>query len=723
MFCTARTAISSCCAHLACAHLACASFRVCRQQDANASVVYTITPTRGNVEDRCFDLKLASGVAGSRLLPAWGLIDAAPTLTVLVVDNDEAGIEITKGSPNDYDNPALSFDIIELGSPKSLYVKLTTEPRFDVRVTITTTNQTTVQTDSAVKAGGCGAMRTAQLAGNRETIVFTSTDWKIAQIVCIQAVEDTLTDRTNETRVAPHPVTFSTESQDRMYAQDANQTFTLEAAYNPVGTTLTIPSTDFGVQGVGVDVTQTGSTATGTLLEALAGATNTIVVARTSGTFDTSNVVTVNGHANKPVPTAALEATPMCQIEPDGNDNYTIAAGLSSRVGNGVSPITKAAAELPANTPRWQEQIGVGLWKCYPMLSTDATEKWRGTFKLGVMARGVSGAGVITYTYPISYNATAYDVKRALESISFVGRVDVTHHVQGFPQPPRANSTQIFRGEQCGVDNFTRYNLLPTAAQPENHGVPGSFNWDNAKGEGKLRWKASFRPPCERKGYAELCDKPYPGYLPRLKLDYLDGDGPVAVSIEEYSRVKGFPMSNDHGTPGWFNHTNCTNMTRTVYHYGTDTTAYFSYTRTASIQFGWTIAFVGNNFYAADADKVAQRGWANVELMAVDDTKLTGFRRVVQTKELSRGRPIFYPHNVLKANVIDKDRAVQIERITAKDAGRAPGFGTGDQLVIKFAEDTNLPYVTVDSAALLVHDVSDFSTAAQHLVSKLGGLK
>ena len=71
------------------------------------------------------------------------------------------------------------------------------------------------------------------------------------------------------------------------------------------GTTLTIPSTDFGAQAVGVAVTQAGSSAAvGTLRTALvAGATTTIVVTVTSGTFDLANAITVNDHKTTPVPT------------------------------------------------------------------------------------------------------------------------------------------------------------------------------------------------------------------------------------------------------------------------------------------------------------------------------------------------------------------------------------------------------------------------------------
>ena len=69
------------------------------------------------------------------------------------------------------------------------------------------------------------------------------------------------------------------------------------------GTTLTIASTDFGAQGIGVAVRQANSLAVGTLLTALNGSTTTIVVTSTNGTFDATNAITVGTHATTPVPT------------------------------------------------------------------------------------------------------------------------------------------------------------------------------------------------------------------------------------------------------------------------------------------------------------------------------------------------------------------------------------------------------------------------------------
>ena len=79
---------------------------------------------------------------------------------------------------------------------------------------------------------------------------------------------------------------------------------------SPVGTTLTIPLTNFGAQSVSVAVSQAVSGAAGTLHTALTGATTTVVVTTTSGTFGTgvSEVITINGHAAEPVPTAVDES-------------------------------------------------------------------------------------------------------------------------------------------------------------------------------------------------------------------------------------------------------------------------------------------------------------------------------------------------------------------------------------------------------------------------------
>lgn len=67
---------------------------------------------------------------------------------------------------------------------------------------------------------------------------------------------------------------------------------------------LTIPSTNFGKQTVGVAVTQAVSLAAGTLHTELDGATTTVVVIPTSGTFNTTNAITVNtNYTTTPTPT------------------------------------------------------------------------------------------------------------------------------------------------------------------------------------------------------------------------------------------------------------------------------------------------------------------------------------------------------------------------------------------------------------------------------------
>ena len=79
---------------------------------------------------------------------------------------------------------------------------------------------------------------------------------------------------------------------------------------------LTIPSTNFGKQTVGVAVTQAVSLAAGTLHTELDGATTTVVVTPTSGTFDTTNAITVNNnYVTKPIPTQTSKANEQGDLE------------------------------------------------------------------------------------------------------------------------------------------------------------------------------------------------------------------------------------------------------------------------------------------------------------------------------------------------------------------------------------------------------------------------
>ena len=82
-------------------------------------------------------------------------------------------------------------------------------------------------------------------------------------------------------------------------------------------TTLAITSTNFGVQAIGVVVTQAVSGAAGTLSIALTGATVTVVVTPTNDImFDTTNAITVNSHGSTPVPSGAAKsvAAPICGL-------------------------------------------------------------------------------------------------------------------------------------------------------------------------------------------------------------------------------------------------------------------------------------------------------------------------------------------------------------------------------------------------------------------------
>ena len=99
--------------------------------------------------------------------------------------------------------------------------------------------------------------------------------------------------------------------------------------------TLTIPLTDFGLQAKGVTVTQATTGAEGTLKVVLSMATVTVVVVPTNNNaFDTSNAITVGGHATTPTPTAAVVSGPTAgeEVTQDG----TLAAGTLIRYGAGL---------------------------------------------------------------------------------------------------------------------------------------------------------------------------------------------------------------------------------------------------------------------------------------------------------------------------------------------------------------------------------------------------
>jgi hypothetical protein len=121
--------------------------------------------------------------------------------------------------------------------------------------------------------------------------------------------------------------------------------------------TLTIPLTDFGLQAKGVTVTQATTGAEGTLKVVLSMATVTVVVVPTNNNaFDTSNAITVGGHATTPTPTAAVVSGPTAGEEV--TQAGTLAAGTLIRYGAGLVTDVDAlllssvdlAAAITANT-------------------------------------------------------------------------------------------------------------------------------------------------------------------------------------------------------------------------------------------------------------------------------------------------------------------------------------------------------------------------------------
>ena len=123
-------------------------------------------------------------------------------------------------------------------------------------------------------------------------------------------------------------------------------TLTFVATDFSTGTvTLTIPSTDFGFQAKGVAVTQAVSGAVGTLKVVLSMATVTVVVVPTSADpFDTTNAITIGGHAATPTPTAADISGPTAGEEV--TQAGTLAAGTLIRYGAGL--VTTVDALIPS---------------------------------------------------------------------------------------------------------------------------------------------------------------------------------------------------------------------------------------------------------------------------------------------------------------------------------------------------------------------------------------
>ena len=131
------------------------------------------------------------------------------------------------------------------------------------------------------------------------------------------------------------------------------------------GTTLTIPSTDFGAQEVGVTVTQAGSSAAvGTLRTALvAGATTTVVVTVTSGTFDLANAITVNNHKTTPVPTnSSTSSSSSSKGSGDGGGGGGGGGGgqggnFSALLGKGSAASADTSVAFTGRRPKGKKQL------------------------------------------------------------------------------------------------------------------------------------------------------------------------------------------------------------------------------------------------------------------------------------------------------------------------------------------------------------------------------
>ena len=99
----------------------------------------------------------------------------------------------------------------------------------------------------------------------------------------------------------PHPLRGGKESK---FYLDYDLKSYEAAKVVSVGVRLTIPSTEFGSQSVGVSVFQADSGATGTVAIRLTGKTTAVVISPTNDiAFDTGKVITVGGHDIMPAPT------------------------------------------------------------------------------------------------------------------------------------------------------------------------------------------------------------------------------------------------------------------------------------------------------------------------------------------------------------------------------------------------------------------------------------
>ena len=348
------------------------------------------------------------------------------------------------------------------------------------------------------------------------------------------------------------------------------------------------------------------------------------------------------------------------------------------RIEDGLTGAVLDTTTSKAVDNRWQRQVGIGMWKCEPHNDTSPTELWKGTFQLGVKK---TAAADPVYTAPISYSASAAEVKTALEALAVVGVVSVTRTTTGVEVPYEANVTQVRRGENCSVSNYTWVDAGAGATTPiVSYKDPTWGIWPSA-GDPTPTTMCATSPA--------ICDGPYP--------DYLRGATPSAMAARAASMRAWGLGGNDN-----YNYTDCQYYNRTVYEYGglrgVTTDDYFGFARSAVVKYAWAIEFTGNTFNMGDADATALVGWADVQPMSVKSDKLVGFKAVGAPVETTKGSPVFYPHSILKALVISKSMTVKMAVIAATDGGRAAGYGSGDQLVMTFGEETNIPGILAQAS-------------------------
>eukprot|EP00947_MAST-08B_sp_MAST-8B-sp1_P000942 g942.t1 len=146
-------------------------------QQATETIQYSVLPRRyGNEkQDLCFLVAKAASPRGT--LPDM-------KLSVTIVDDEKAGIDVEKKQKNDYD-PRLAVDLVEGTTSATFRVRLRTKPTAPVYVTAAANARTSVQADAAVNgAGGCNAMSAGQKAGINMTMTFTTNNWHEYQTLC-----------------------------------------------------------------------------------------------------------------------------------------------------------------------------------------------------------------------------------------------------------------------------------------------------------------------------------------------------------------------------------------------------------------------------------------------------------------------------------------------------------------------------------------------------------